>query len=386
MALINQVAPILNEASSQVWGEKAISVIDLQSFIALGDFILNSASAESKDVWTGKITNLIEKSIYVNRPLMLDDLGISRDESQWGGITRKIRVRPIKAEENEEYKLDDDAYNPFKIKKPEVIEQLYSKFQTFESNITILDNQLCTAFKSPEDMANFFSLIRKQLEDNKLQQMYNFDRLALVNFIGEKFKLQGTQATRQHAVNLLDKFNTETGESLTVATCLYNPDFLKYCSMQFNLYKGYMAERTILFNGDTQGLPTQTTPEYLNFYILNNFDSRMKSYLYSDTFNKEFVEIVGKYKTVSSWQGIEGLNFDKLSSININIASDGTATNKTGILAVMLDRDAVASYYSRTEAESWRVPKKGTNYWESFTGSMINDLLENGVVFYIADA
>lgn len=386
MAQINQIYQVLNLATQEAWGDIGINVIDNSTLISLGNYVLNSST--SKDVWTGKLTDIIGRTIFVERALDVEDLGIRRDEFTWGAIMRKIRVKPKLVEHNQEYDLGTEEFNPFEITTPEVYEMLFSKFGTFESQVTITDEQLFTAFKSEVEMTAFYSMIFKQLEDSMARAIKSFDRLALVNFIGEKLNLQTTQPSKLHAINLLAEYNTTFEKTLTAAQSYTDPDFLRYFAAKLIEFKGYIAADTAAFNA-SDGYPSQTPENYLNLYILNSIDAKLNSYLYSTTFHDDLIK-VNNYKTVKFWQGVGNENPfspENTSKINITLASDGTTTiEQSGIIAVMTDVDAVATYYNREKAESWRIPKKGTNHWKAITRMMINDLYENGIIFYVADA
>ena len=149
-----------------------------------------------------------------------------------------------------------------------------------------------------------------------------------------------------------------------------------------------MNADTDVFNA-SDGYLSQTPDSYMNFYVHSLIDSRLSTYLYADTYHKEMVK-VDNYKPVEFWQGIKGAvgnAFDpaNTSKINIKPASGGDAIEKSGILAVMVDKDAIVSTYQREASESWRIPLKGTNHAITMTHMYINDMLENGIVFYVED-
>lgn len=387
MAVMNQIYNILNTSQKQAWGDIVINVVDTSTMISLGDYILNSANATSKDLWTGSLTDLIGKTVFVSRQLQGDDLGISRDEFEYGAIMRKIRIKPIELRHNTEYDLGTQSFNPFEIITPTVSEQLYSNFGTYESLITITDQQLFTAFKSDAEMMAFYSLIYKQQEDAMRRGQWNYDRLALATFIANKINLQTTQPTKTHAINLLAQYNKEKGTELTVAQAKLSDDFWRFVARTMILYKGYLAQESNIFNA-SPWYKTQTTDPYLNFYMLTEVEALLNTILYSDTYHKELVEISGYHK-VPFWQGISTENttpfsFENNSAISIKL-KDGTEITKSGIIAVMSDVDAIATTYKTEKAESWRVYTKGTNHYKSVTQMLINDLWENGVIFYIED-
>ena len=129
---INQVYQVINKAIKQTWGQDALTIIDEQSLISVGRDLIRQGSSESKRLFATYLTDIITDTIYVSRPLQLDDLGISRDTNGFNGIKRKIRVKPILTKHNTEYDLNNDAeFKPFEIIEPEVQEALFNKFSTF---------------------------------------------------------------------------------------------------------------------------------------------------------------------------------------------------------------------------------------------------------------
>lgn len=386
MAVINQVYQVINLATQQAWGKNAVEIVDTQSLIAMGDYIINSSDVNSRDVFTKALTDIIGKTIFVSREYRGADLGLSRDEYEYGGIVRKIRVKPRLTQYNNEYNFTNKNFNPWEISVPTVDEKLFSKFGTYSLTVTVTDNQIFTAFKSNEEMMSFYSLIYKQLNDCIKRGEEAYDRMALANFIGEKFKLQDSQANKKHTMNVLKKYNDTFGTDLKVKDIWTSPEFLRYFTSVVSEYKDYMAEDTDVFNG-SDGYLSQTPEDYMNFYMLKAVDARLAAYLYSDTFHESMIHL-NKYKTVSFWQGIgdsDSFNPDSTSKIHLNLASDGSVLEQGGILAVMMDKDAVATFYKRPNAETWRIPQIGNNVYKSVTQMMCNDMFENGIIFYVED-
>lgn len=391
MAVINQIYSLINNANKQAWGANALQVVDERSLIAMGDYVLNSGNSASLDVWTGSLVDQISKIIFVNRPLSVDNLGLSRDESEWGAITVKYRVKPIDVEHNTEYDLGNEDFDPFSVVTPTVDRKMFNKKGTYLAKVTVTDQQIFTAFTSEAQMQAFYSLIYKQLDDAMTRSENAWDHLALANFIGEKINLQASQTGKLHALNILAEYNEVFNKSLTAAKVYTDGDFLRYFASRVIELKGLMAEETDAFNAST-GYVSQTPAEYLQVFVHNAIDARLPGYLYSDTYHNEMVTLAG-YHTVKYWQGIknaDGKYFgnDATTAINVKLASDSTGATtieQGGILAVLMDRDACGTFYNRPQAESWRVPTKGVNSVKNVTREMFNDVYENGIVIYVAD-
>lgn len=393
MAVINQIFSTINSVNKQTWGENALQLTDLQSSIAFGNFLRNDASAESLEIWMGKLSNVIGKTIIRNnREVTEDDLNIEVDDMAWGGIMRTIRIVPISVEHNTEYDIENGAtIDPFKVKAPKAIQKLFSKFGTFQGLVTILDKQLFTAFDTEAGLMAFYDAVYQQLVNIMKVAKKNYDRMAIANFIGEKFKLQTEQPNKLHTIDVGKLYRTETGKTLDRTQALEgtDPDFVRYLSKKIPQIKKEMASYTAVFNATTgdELVPQQTPAEYLKFYILNNLESGFNSYLYSTTYHDEMVKI-DTYKSVPFWQGIGNVApFDaaNTSKIHINVASDGTEIEQDGIIAVMFDKEAVSSNYREEKAESVRIPTKGINHIKYVTYMYCNDAFSNGVVLYVGN-
>ena len=77
--------------------------------------------------------------------------------------------------------------------------------------------------------------------------------------------------------------------------------------------------------------------------------------------------------------------FNKVSAINVKTAS-GETVQKTGILAVMFDRDAVGvSNLDRRVTTNFNAKAEFYNNFFKMDCGAFNDLNENFIVFYVAD-
>ena len=392
MAAINQVYSLLNNSIKQIQGVNAVEITDERSLISVGEDTINSMDAGSKEIFTKTLTDMITDTIYVSNKAGNDDLGVSKDTNGFNGIKRKVRVIPGELVNNTEYDLTAESnFNPFSIEVPAATEQIFKKFGTVGCDVFIPDNQLFTAFNSNADAQNFYSLIYQKCDNQIIRAEKAFDRLAIANFIAEKIHLQTTQAGqgKMHAVNLLALYNADHPDApLTKATCKGNPEFLRFFTTQFSKFRKLMEDDTAVFNSSTGDhlYPSKTYAEEINAYVLNEIDANLPGYLYSDTYHKELVTL-NNYKVVNAWQGIgkTGFDFDSCSKVHVNLASDGTEVEQSGVIALLCHKDAISTFYDRSEAETWRVPTKGTKYHRAITREMINDTVENAVVFYVAD-
>jgi hypothetical protein len=128
-----------------------------------------------------------------------------------------------------------------------------------------------------------------------------------------------------------------------------------------------------------------TSSDRLHVILLSEFAAAAEAYLYSNTYHDQFVHL-SKAETVPYWQG-SGVAYDFASTSKINVVTPGseTATEVTGILGVMFDRDAVGvCNLDRRVTTNWNARAEFFNNWYKFDAGYFNDTNENFIVFYVA--
>lgn len=203
------------------------------------------------------------------------------------------------------------------------------------------------------------------------------------NLIGETLSGHGGKV-----VNLLTAYNGANG-TLTAAEALRNKEFLRFASATIAKYKKYVAQASAKYNAGNY--ITFTPADKLKFVANTEFAKALDAYLYSDTYNEEFVKLDG-YSEVPFWQGSGTADGDRLTvdvvvSYTTDQGSNATASVKnTGVLAVMFDDEAAAVCNENYRTTSIYNPRgEYTNYFYKYDAMFMNDVEENCVVFTIAD-
>lgn len=379
MSNVKQIYSILNDASKQTFGTSAITVIDSSSFTSLGEKVL------SNDAWTenftNNLTNRISKTVYGIRNYNGVNKNMLRENFEYGAIVQKIHVEMPEAKQNNAWEIGTEDYTPTyaPVIKPTVSQKLFNKIATWEIDITIPDFMLKTAFLNETSMATFIDAIFTAMS-NAMQICHdNNANLIRANFIGNILhKNKSTQA-----INLLHDYNTLTNAGLTVANCMRDIDFLKYATMQINLWTKRMGVMSTLFNDD--GNTKFTDKDNLVIDVLQDFASATATFLEADTYHKELVSLP-MYNEVAYWQGSgQAFAFEDTSKINVKI-DDINTVEKSGIIAVAYDYLAIGTTINQPRTTPERNNKdEYTNYYNKANIGCFNDLGENGIVFYIAE-
>lgn len=380
MSDVKQIYSILNDVAKQTLGTEAIAVVDTQSFISLGDKVLKSDT--DTENFLSKLTDRIAKTVYSVRNYTGINKNLMREPFDYGVIVQKIHVEMPEAKENNAWKIGEQGYTPTyaPVIKPTVSQKLFNKLSTWEIDVTIPDFMLKTAFLNESSMATFIDAIFTAMNNAMVMCADNNANLIRANFIGNKIH----SAKSTQSINLLAQYNTLTNANLTVASCLRDVDFLKWATMQISLWTKRMRVMSKLFNEDSNS--KFTSGEYLVLDVLQDFASSTATFLQSDTYHKELVALP-MYNEVPYWQG-SGTSFAFADTSKISVKIDGTTeVTQGGIIAVAYDYNAIGTTINEPRSTTERNNKdEYTNYYNKATIGCFNDLGENGIVFYIAEA
>lgn len=380
MPNINQIYSIVNSVASQAMGSAAISAVDASSFIALGNSVLSSQT--NTDAYLNTLVDRIGKTIFSIRAYQAADRDIVRESFEYGCILQKIYVDMPEAKVNNSWNIGSNGYTPefAPVIKPTVKQKLFNAISTWEVAVTIPDEILKTAFTSETAMAVFIDAIFTSMENMMQLAMENNINITRAAFIARKLNTHNTCG----AINLLANYNDLTGETLTVATCLRDLGFLKYASQQIKLWTDRMVKMSTLFN-DEAGYKRHTPKDLQVLDVLADFATSSDIYLQANTYHDELVKMP-YYNVVPYWQGSgEGYAFEDTSAVNIKIDAN-TTVNKSGVLAVLFDHDAMGVTIKDRRATTERNNHdEYTNYYNKANIGYFNDMSENGIVFYIED-
>lgn len=379
MSTVKQIYSIVNDVAKMTYGESAVAVVDTASFISLGDKVLNSAT--DTELFTNKLVDRIGKTVFSVRRYEGMSGGVVRHPFEFGCILQKIYVDLPEAKQNNAWEIGKGDYTPSyaPVIKPSVKQKLFDKISTWEIDVTIPDFMLRTAFTNETAMATFIDAIFVALDNMMIVALDNNADLTRASFIARK--LHGGKPCG--AINLLKEYNTLTTAGLTVEGALRNTEFLKWASMQINLWVNRMVKMSSLFN--EEGYRRHTPKENLVVNVLQDFASATNTFLQSDTFHNELTKLPN-YETVPYWIG-SGASYDFNSTSLVNVKlSDSVTVNQTGVIAVAYDFEALGVTMKERRTTTERNNKdEYTNYYNKANIGYFNDMSENGIVFYLAE-
>lgn len=379
MATFNQIYTMVNDAAAQVYGSEAITVKDTGSLVSLGDKVISSES--DREVFFKTLVDRIAHTVIAIREFSARERSVKRDAVNWGLFVQKISYKRHTAVENPSYDFTKQA-NPFDVEpQTEIIQKIFGKdIGIWSYEDVIPEDQMFTAFNSAAVMGAVISGIYTNINNEYTIAKAALENLAVNTLIAGVLKKGKTTQKR----NLLAEYNTAHTTTLTIAQALEDSAFLKFASREISIVIGYMKEANELYN--LEGIIRQTPEDKLVVEILGQFASATSSYLEADTYHNELVKLP-RYEEVPYWQGMGTTgSLEDVSSIKIkNTAIDVDAVEQSGIIAVVHDYDAVASFIDKPEARSMVNPRQRClNVFYQAARSYGVDLSEKCVVFYMA--
>lgn len=380
-----QVYELVNEAQKEVLGEAAIAELDLANVVDLGETIENMNKV---DEYVKSILNRIGREKFVNRVYTPRVPSVLMDSWEFGSIMSKIDGTMPDATVNYTWELESgQSYDPFIFNAPEARQKLFNKRTTFEIDLSFARKQIKQSFTNETELNAFFSMVENEVDKSLTIKNDALIMLVIDNMICETLYDATTSGSVTRAYNLLSLYNATLPEAdaIDADEAWTNPEFFRFAALTINTISDRMTEMSVNYN--IEGKPRFTPKDLQHIVYLSDFSRRLDSYLMSDTYHNEFVALP-KGDIVTKWQGI-GKDTDSIadrSKIMIKTAS-GHDVTATGVVATIFDHDALGVCNYEPTVESIYNPRASfyNNFYKRDAG-YFNDLQENAVVFYIADA
>lgn len=371
-----QIYGILNDIVSQGIGGVAITSVNAQNLISLGDAVLSSQSAT--EGFLNSLALRIGRTIIRFRKYENKLSGLLLDDFEWGAILQKLRIGMPNAEADESFGLTDGAsVDHYKVKKPEVEQKLFVTRTPYQYHVTIQRAHLKEAFTSEDAMGRFISAIFGEVRNAIDYGLERLGRTAITNMIAESYGASAA-APKQNVVNLGTLYRTINANAPATADGLMNdPDFMRFAISTINTRKDMMQEMSVLNMADANAMPTFTPLDRMHSFILSGFQRRLETVVEYAAFHDKFVRMADA-ENLTYLQ-----NANNPNSIDVLRASDGNNIVVDNIVGIIFDRDACGMYKRMEDTLTTPVNAAGryyNTYWH-LQQMWFNDLQENFVVF-----
>lgn len=376
---VTQLHEIVNAATQAVLGDTVVLNEDLSNVVDVGQAVFDSNKVDN---YVKKLVDHIGKVTFVNRAYAGGVPSVLMDSWEFGSVLQKVSSGLPDATENDSWDLNDgQEYSQDVFKAPEVEAKFFNSKVTFEIQMSFTEKQLKSAFSSAEQLNGFVSMLNTSVENSLTVKLDALIMRAIANMAAETIN-SDTNGVR--AVNLLEKYNAETGSSLTADKAINDADFIKFATYQMGVVSTRMTRISKLFN--VNGKERFTPLDMQRVVLLSDFAKASETYVLSQAYNQENLTLP-KHDSVPYWQGSgTDYGFDSVSKIDVKTAS-GATVSQSGVLGMVFDRDAVAaSNMDKRTTVAYNARAEFFNNWFKADVQYINDLNENFVVFYVGDA
>ena len=381
-----QIQDLVNQAYRQATGsEDVTNVMDLSQFSDTG---VKDVLA-LRERFTGALIGIITKNWFLDssyRSSYIDPF--FEDSAQFGAIVQAISATVPEVKENSAWNTFTNGVTKvgqYTVYLPVVETMYYAKTESWALPITITGEQWDSAFESEAKLSDFVSYIFMMVDNAIVQHIEDLNNANRNNFIAEKIDYATKNPTTGiHVVDLVKAYAMDRGltTNYTVEEFLSNADPLRFAIEQLNLYKGYIQKQTKLFN--TEGKVRFTPENRLVVQLLDFFVTRLDTVARSSTFHADMVSLPN-YNTVPSWQSMNKLTFDELSSINVKIG-ENTTVEKSGIVGMICDKWAIVHTIKSHRVATQRFNIENLTLYEyQFRDQYINNLAMNAVIFVLSD-
>ena len=379
---VTQLKDIVNSVTSEVLGKTEVVNDDLSNLVDVGNEIFDT---DNVDNYVKKLIDRIGQVIFVNRLYAGGVPSVLMDSWEYGSVVEKISADMPEADENDSWNLQNgQTYSQDTFYQPKVSAKFFNSKVTFDVKLSFTTEQVKESFSNVNELNGFISMLETGVKNSMTVKLDSLIMRTINNMTGQILN----NANGLQKVNLLAEYNTASGQNLTANKALMDKDFLKFASLTIKKYQARITKMSTLFNAG--GKARFTTTDNLHTVLLSDFADSAEVYLMSDTYHNDTVSLPN-HETVPYWQGSgKSYAFNDISKIDVKIDA-GNKTPKqvtqTGILGVMFDTNAlgVSNLNQRTTTSYNARAEFYTNYYKMDAG-YFNDLNENFVVFYIADA
>lgn len=385
--VVNQVYSLLTDINHQMFGDTALQVNDLQGVISMGKTVMSG----STDAFWNQLIDRIGKVIVRKLDAELQFPNLMRNEFEWGCAIQKLTVDVFDPIENSDWNISQGGFTPTLLDGDTgtIYQTFFTSATTWAIQRKFPENILFTAFTSAEAFGAFAEAVAAAFMDSMTISVNNMARTAINNFMAEKIK------AGNGVINIADLWNATTPAVPVVhaSDALLNKDFLRFSTNVIRKYMKYLAVPNVNYN--VAGRLRATQRDNLNFFCLTEYIASLESFLDSDTWHNEFVDIgEGGFTEVPYWQANLDSNADVnkvdcVSAIKVTPSSEEgqlspTDVEQSGIIALMADRQAIFTGIDKRRAAAFYNPIDDYTVTKmSATIQYANDTSENGLVFII---
>ena len=390
----NDAAVLVQSITEQATGQRVLTPTTLAEFVSVG----TTALSAGYDPLLQAISQVLSRTIYSIRPYDEKFKGLLSDSLKWGNHVRKLKLADDEFESDKQYYdqgaqtppdflADGDTVDQWEIRKPKALQLNFYGQNVYQQHITLFRDQLDVAFRGPDELMGFTSMIMTSMANRMAHARETCARAALANFIGGK-NILGTG----HVIHLVAEYNSAHNASLTTTTvrdAANWPDFCRWLAGYIMTLSDFFTEYSQLYQVTPTGyyLNQHTPKDRQRLYLLSNDMNSMITEVLSTTYNERLARI-GDYEAVNFWQSIQNPDEIQVTPGYMDATGaivTGAAQTMTNVFGVLLDEEAVMSTQVNEWAGATPLNMAGgySNYFVHAAHRYANDVSEKGVVLLL---
>lgn len=382
-----QIYGIVNEATKQALGAKAVSAIDTTTLAEVGGQILDDLNPATFPAFVYGLMGVINKTrIKAKSYDGASRVSMYRSPEDFGLYMRKIQANKIQdVTENSSYKTQDWDYYDGDL-TVNWTDRLFGKIAGFETAPQIVSRKkLQRCFVSPAEMASFISMLDTARMNDIKCHIESTETLARATAMGSCF------ASTSTAIDLGALYNTATGKATSATGWKYDADLIRFMAVEMKRIIPRMYTMNRIYNN--AGCDRFTRREDLVLDLHTDFVASMNGYL-QNTLIAPWMELPG-YNEVTRWQGAGTSYGDecKLSIENDNLGvdkvafasytTDGTDLAIDGVVAFAHDEKYALTIDDLRTVTAENPLQEMVTTVTKFDTAYAIDPSEQGIVFFV---
>lgn len=382
-----QIYGIVNEATKQALGAKAVSAIDTTTLAEVGGQVLDSLNPATFPAFVYGLMGVINKTrIKAKSYDGASRVSMYRSPEDFGLYMRKIQANKIQdVTENSSYKTQDWDYYDGDL-TVNWTDRLFGKIAGFETAPQIISRKkLQRCFASPAEMAAFISMLDTARMNDIKCHIESTETLARATAMGSCF------ASTNTAVDLGALYNTATGKATSATAWKYDADLIRFMTVEMKRIIPRMYTMNRLYNN--AGCDRFTRREDLVLDLHTDFVASMNGYL-QNTLIAPWMELPG-YNEVTRWQGagtsygdecklaVENDNLGVNTTAFASYTTDGTDLTIDGVVAFAHDEKYALTIDDLRTVTAENPLQEMVTTVTKFDAAYAVDPSEQGIVFFV---
>lgn len=353
-----QVSTILSSLCQQATGQTALTAQTTGDFVSVAQATLSAGN----DAVLNAISNVLSRTIFSIRPFNAKFIGLEKSLPRWGAYMRKLSIAdndwaddaaydyPVTYDSTENVPTGDGGtVDQWTIKKPNILQTNFFGMSIYGDHISIMEDQLETAFKGPDELGSFLSLITTNLSNRLEVSRDTIARGLVSNLIASLVSENKTE----RVVHLLTEYNTLcglTGNDALTSSTVYQPDnfapFMKWVYSRIAQISDMMTEQSEMFQTvvNSKHILRNTPQNRQKIYMYAPARHQIDARVLADTYHDSYLRYAD-VETVNFWQSIKTPDTVKVkpsyTHTDGTVKTPGSAVTQANVFGVIFDEDAM---------------------------------------------